>query len=59
MAGARGVALAGNPTYWVIAHDRLYLFYNPVALESFRADIDNAIPAAEAKWPQVMEGLTR
>jgi hypothetical protein len=59
MAVARGVALAGNPAYWVIARDRLYLFYNSVALESFRADIDNAIPAAEAKWPQVMERLTR
>jgi len=58
IAVARGVALAGNPAYWVIARDRLYLFYNPVALENFRADIDNAVSAAEAKWPQVMEGLT-
>jgi hypothetical protein len=59
MAIARGVALAGNPAYWVIARDRLYLFYSPEALASFRADTDNAIAAADAKWPQVMGGLTR
>jgi hypothetical protein len=59
IAIARGVALAGNPAYWLIVRDRLYLFYNAAALESFKADINNAVPAAEARWPQVMEGLTR
>lgn len=58
MAIARGVALAGNPAYWTIAGDRLYLFYSAEALASFKADIASAVTAAEAKWPQVMERLT-
>jgi hypothetical protein len=59
MALARGIALPGNPAYWVIEQNRLFLFYSAEALASFKADSSNAIAAAEAKWPQVMEGLTR
>ena len=54
---ARGVAVAGNPTLWLLANDRLYLFYSPDALDSFKADAIKAIAAAEAKWPQVLQGI--
>jgi YHS domain-containing protein len=56
---ARGVAVPGNPAYWMIVGDRLYLFYSSESLASFKADIPTAIAAAEAKWPQVMERLTQ
>jgi hypothetical protein len=59
VAIARGVALPGNPAYWTIVDDRLYLFYSPEALASFKADPAIAIAAAEARWPQVMGGLAR
>ena len=58
IAIARGVALAGNPAFWDIVGERLYLFYSADALESFKTDVDTAVAAAEAKWPQVMEDLT-
>jgi hypothetical protein len=57
VAIARGVAVAGNPAFWDIVGDRLYLFYSAEALESFKADTDGAVAAADAKWPQVLEGL--
>jgi len=59
VAVARGIALAGNPAFWAIVGDRLFLFYSGEALASFTADTHHAIAAAEAKWPQVMETLTR
>src|SRR5262249_42108107 len=43
IAIARGVALAGNPAYWTIAGDRLYLFYSAEALASFKADVASAV----------------
>jgi YHS domain-containing protein len=57
IAIAHGIALAGNPAFWLIAHDRLYLFYSSEALTRFKADADRAIAAAEAKWPTVEDGL--
>ena len=54
---ARGVAVAGNPTIWLITGERLYLFYSAEARDKFKADIDNAVAAAEAKWPQVLQTL--
>jgi hypothetical protein len=59
VAVARGVALAGNPSFWVIVQDRLYLFYNSESLASFKLDAGGAIGAAEAKWPAVLETLTQ
>ena len=59
VAIARGIALAGNPAFWVVVGDRLFLFYSAEARAGFKADTNNAIAAAEAKWPQVMETLTR
>jgi YHS domain-containing protein len=59
VAIARGVAVAGNPTLWCIRGDRLYLFYSPADRDSFAADPANAIAAAEAKWPEVMQGLAQ
>jgi hypothetical protein len=57
VALARGAATAGNPYLWLIARDRLYLFYNNEAREAFAADPENAIAAAERNWPAVQNTL--
>jgi hypothetical protein len=54
---ARGVAVPGNPTLWVVAHERLYLFYSADVRDSFNADVAGAVAAADAAWPGVLQGL--
>ena len=43
---ARGVAVAGNPNLWLIAGERLFLFYDRARLEKFAAD-----PSASTRRP--------
>jgi hypothetical protein len=59
VAIARGVAVAGNPTLWLIAGERLYLFYSAEARDSFKADADSTAAVAEAKWPEVVQSLAQ
>lgn len=54
----RGVAVAGNPELWIVAGQRLYLFYDAAARAAFAAEPGAAIAAAEKRWPQVLHGLT-
>lgn len=53
-----GVALAGNPGVWVISGEKLFLFYDRARLESFTADPERAIAAAERRWPAVLRTLS-
>ena len=53
VAVTRGVAVAGNPLVWAISRDRLYLFYSGVARAQFIANTDNAVAAADARWPSL------
>ena len=55
---ARGVAVAGNPNVWLIAGERLFLFYDGARRDKFAADPDRAIGSADRKWPEVLRGLT-
>ena len=57
LAIGRGVALAGNPILWFITGARLYLFYDRASLDAFSADPDQAIVAAERRWPEVQQKL--
>ena len=59
LALGRGIALAGNPLVWVVADNRLYLFYTPQAREDFARDPEAAIAAADARWPDVAAGLVQ
>jgi hypothetical protein len=54
---ARGVATPGNPAIWLIAEQRLYLFYSEQARDAFEADPDGVIDAAERSWPGVRRTL--
>jgi hypothetical protein len=59
VAVARGAATPGNPSVWLIADQRLYLFYSDEARAAFAADPDSAIDAAERGWPGVRRALVR
>jgi hypothetical protein len=59
VAMARGTATPGNSSLWLIAEQRLYLFYSDEARAAFAADPDSAIDAAERNWPAVRGTLVR
>ena len=50
---ARGVAVAGNPNLWMIAGERLFLFYDAAWRQRFAADPNRVIGSADRKWPDV------
>lgn len=55
---ARGIAVAGNPTLWIIAGERLFLFYDSTRRDKFAANPDRVIGTADRKWPDVRHTLT-
>jgi hypothetical protein len=55
---AHGVAVSGNPNVWLIAGQRLFLFYDRARLEKFSADTDSLLAEAERKWPAVERTLS-
>ena len=55
---SRGVAVPGNPSLWLIATGRLFLFYDRRRLELFTADPTRFIAEAERKWPDVLGTLS-
>ena len=59
VALARGVAVAGKPTIWVVADSRLWLFYDEAALDRFFQETGRIEGAADRMWPEVMRTLAR
>jgi hypothetical protein len=55
---ARGVAVAGNPNVWLIAGEKLFLFYDGGRRDKFAADPERVTGSAERKWPDVLRSLT-
>lgn len=55
---AHGVAVAGNPSVWLIVGQRLFLFYDRDRLNNFAADAERIIATAERKWPDVLRTLS-
>ena len=55
---ARGVAVAGRPNVWLIAGERLFLFYDPADRQKFAGDAVHFIATADRKWPQLQQSLT-
>jgi hypothetical protein len=55
---ARGVAVSGNPNFWLISGQHLFLFYDHAGLEKFTAGTDRVIAEAERKWPAVVRTLS-
>ena len=55
----RGVTLAGNPRFWMVAGQRLYLFGREENRDAFAADPERFLKEATARWPAVERGLAQ
>lgn len=53
----RGVPLAGDPRYWVIVDDHLYLFQSPENKAIFEVNCERVVAAADERWPAVQRTL--
>jgi hypothetical protein len=53
VALGRGVPVAGNPLIWVMVGQRVYLFYDEKSRDRFLTGPNEAILAADNKWPAV------
>jgi len=54
---ARGVTLAGNPRFWLISGQRLYLFDAEDSRDAFAADAARILKEANARWPELRRNL--
>ena len=54
---ARGVTLAGNPRFWLISGQRLYLFDREETRDAFAADAQRVLREAGARWPELERDL--
>jgi hypothetical protein len=57
VALVRDANAPGHPELWIIAENRLYLFYSAEARDAFAGDPGPAIHAAERVWPAVLRKL--
>ena len=48
---ARGVTVAGNPLFWLVAGERLYLFGLEANRDAFAADPERYLDQARERWP--------
>jgi hypothetical protein len=55
---ARGIALAGDPRLWLLADNRLYLFFSTDNKALFAADRTAKRAEAERSWPAVEQALS-
>lgn len=56
---ARGIARPGHPDLWLVAGNRLYLFYSAEARAAFMAEPQQVAEAADEKWSDVLRTLSR
>jgi YHS domain-containing protein len=56
---ARDVTFAGNPRFWVISGERLYLFGLEAHREEFAADPEEFLRRAQARWPKLEQELSQ
>jgi len=55
----RGVTLAGNPMFWVISEQRLYLFNREANRDAFAAEPQRFLPQASTRWPELERDLAQ
>ena len=55
----RGVTYAGNPRFWVVTGQRLYLFGREQSRDAFAADPARFLKSAQARWPVLEESLAQ
>jgi len=56
---ARGVTLAGNPRFFAVTGQRLYLFGIEAHRDAFAADPDRFLPEARERWPDLEQNLSQ
>ena len=56
---ARGVTVAGNPRFWLITSQRLYLFGREENRDAFAADAEGVLRDANARWPELERNLAQ
>lgn len=56
---ARGVTLAGNPRFFVVAGQRLYLFGMEAHRDAFAAHPEHYLPEAMERWPELEDTLSQ
>jgi hypothetical protein len=56
---ARGVTFAGNPLFWLVSGERLYLFGREQSRDAFAADPAAALREANQRWPELEQTLAR
>jgi hypothetical protein len=56
---ARGVTVAGNPRFWLISGQRLYLFGREERRDAFAADPEPKLREANSRWPALEQDLVR
>ena len=54
---ARGVAFAGNPRFFAVVGQRLYLFGIEAHRDAFAADPGHYLPEAKERWPALEDTL--
>jgi hypothetical protein len=56
---ARGVTFAGNPLFWLVSGERLYLFGREQSRDAFAADPAAVLREANQRWPELEQTLAR
>jgi hypothetical protein len=56
---ARGIAVAGNPYFWLVSGQRLYLFSREETRNDFAADTANIVRRANQRWPDLQQTLAQ
>jgi hypothetical protein len=56
---ARGVTYAGNPRFWLIAGQRLYLFGREENRDAFAAEPERFQSEASSRWPALEQQLAQ
>jgi len=56
---ARGVAVAGNPRFWLVSGQRLYLFSREQSRDAFAAAPARVLRDAGQHWPELVQTLAQ
>jgi YHS domain-containing protein len=56
---ARGVVFAGNPRFFAVTDERLYLFGLEANRDAFAADPERFLEQARARWPEIEATLSQ
>ena len=56
---ARGVTYGGNPRFWIVTGQRLYLFGLEEHRTAFADNPGRYLKEAEARWPGLQQGLAQ